>query len=472
MRRRYFPILFSSGGVTPAPANIWTPRGVALDANLAGEELQVQEPTVIYEGGTFKMWYSMGYVTRSIGYATSSDGLNWTKYASNPVVESGTRCHVMKNGSTYYMYLILSPGGYSRLSSADGITWATDATGILANGDPGSFDVNGPANTFVWIEDGTWYKLYDGGDGTVYRMGLATSPDGLTWTKSASNPVLDLDPGSEGNPWAVKVNGAYHMYNHIAASGTLPTDFAKFQSSNLTSWVRTPAGLVYPRTTRDEGVGSVSGQVADGCLVEAGGTTYLFYTAMENGAQATAKIKVATAPYPLENVILSDGGMVAGYYPEIMLNGGFERLGAGEADIFASWTESLGTGGTIERTTGAGEFASGTSGIAAVKLTSGAGMNTAVSQSIPAANFTAGATYRISGKARGDGTNSGRLRVFASPDLLLDWDTFSIVTGTSFAAFSRDVTYAGSSNVVIYCYCPKFDGGISYFDDISLKRIA
>ncbi len=49
----------------------------------------VKEPSVIYDttDGLFKMWYNVTTYTKitSVGYATSTDGKNWTKYPDNPV---------------------------------------------------------------------------------------------------------------------------------------------------------------------------------------------------------------------------------------------------------------------------------------------------------------------------------------------------------------------------------------------------
>jgi predicted GH43/DUF377 family glycosyl hydrolase len=44
--------------------------------------------TVLKIDGTYHMWYSGGHASshEGIGYAQSSDGLNWTKYASNPIM--------------------------------------------------------------------------------------------------------------------------------------------------------------------------------------------------------------------------------------------------------------------------------------------------------------------------------------------------------------------------------------------------
>ncbi len=49
----------------------------------------VKEPSVIYDAtdSLFKMWYNVTTYTKitSVGYATSPDGKNWTKYPDNPV---------------------------------------------------------------------------------------------------------------------------------------------------------------------------------------------------------------------------------------------------------------------------------------------------------------------------------------------------------------------------------------------------
>src|SRR3954467_3605865 len=46
--------------------------------------------SVIKSGNTYKMWYSGAHDIldpKSIGYATSTDGIHWTRYSGNPVFE-------------------------------------------------------------------------------------------------------------------------------------------------------------------------------------------------------------------------------------------------------------------------------------------------------------------------------------------------------------------------------------------------
>ena len=66
---------------------------------------------ILREGNTYHMWYT-GYADRTIGlkrylgYATSPDGLKWTRFPGNPIFSKGwveDMC-VIKHDGTYYMY--------------------------------------------------------------------------------------------------------------------------------------------------------------------------------------------------------------------------------------------------------------------------------------------------------------------------------------------------------------------------------
>ncbi len=70
---------------------------------------------VLFDGTTYHMWYSSwDSVNTRIGYATSPDGIDWTKYAGNPVLDIGlpgswdesavSRATVVYNESVYHMW--------------------------------------------------------------------------------------------------------------------------------------------------------------------------------------------------------------------------------------------------------------------------------------------------------------------------------------------------------------------------------
>jgi hypothetical protein len=134
-----------------------------LDLGASGEwdDYYVYASSVLFEDGIHKMWYS-GHDGSNwrIGYATSPDGIVWTKYEGNPVLNLG------------------APGAWD------------------------DYDVYSPS---VLYEDGTYKMWYSGYDGDHNRIGYATSPDGIVWTKYEGNPVLDL-----GAPGTWDDRGVYH----------------------------------------------------------------------------------------------------------------------------------------------------------------------------------------------------------------------------------------------------------------------
>jgi predicted GH43/DUF377 family glycosyl hydrolase len=178
-----------------------------LDAGSAGawDEEGLQHQFVLFDGNTYHMWFDgeSGDV-RSIGYASSPDGITWTKYENNPVLTSGapgtwddfrvSGAVVIFDGTTYHMWyggvkLPHIATGYA--TSPDAITWTKySGNPVLEIGAQGSWDDSwvGPSSVSF---DGTTFKMwYNGFDGDILRIGYATSPDGIAWTKHASNQIL------------------------------------------------------------------------------------------------------------------------------------------------------------------------------------------------------------------------------------------------------------------------------------------
>ena len=65
---------------------------------------------ILRENGLYHLLYT-GYregagQTRSLGYATSTNGLNWTRYKRNPIHQSSwvEDMSVIKSGNTYFMF--------------------------------------------------------------------------------------------------------------------------------------------------------------------------------------------------------------------------------------------------------------------------------------------------------------------------------------------------------------------------------
>src|SRR3990172_7128570 len=76
---------------------------------------------ILREGDTYHMWFTGYDGTRPglkmLGYATSADGLRWTRYRGNPIYREHwvEDVMVLKEGDTYYMVSEGDGGAYPEL---------------------------------------------------------------------------------------------------------------------------------------------------------------------------------------------------------------------------------------------------------------------------------------------------------------------------------------------------------------------
>jgi hypothetical protein len=173
--------------------------------------------SVVYFDSLYHMYYSGGnlFDTIRIGLAISQDGLLWTKSPSNPVLGVGPEGawdernafagKVLIIDSVFHMWFTGHEGGdftrdfrIGHATSPDGVNWTKDAANpILDMGTGGSWD-DKVITVGAAVFDGTTYHLWYGGIGpSGIGVGHATSPDAITWTKDPSNPVFS--PGSSGS---------------------------------------------------------------------------------------------------------------------------------------------------------------------------------------------------------------------------------------------------------------------------------
>ena len=176
----------------------------------------VTQPSVLHDGIKFHMWYA-GYdgTNMRIGYATSADYVNWTKNIANPVLDLGesgswdsarvSNPFVLYDGTQYCMWYAGYDNTNMRIgyaTSADGIVWNKHASNpVLDLGTNGSMDSAGVSGPTVILETalltGDTYRMwYTGYDGVNFKIGYATSEDGIAWNKHASNPVLSGESGT------------------------------------------------------------------------------------------------------------------------------------------------------------------------------------------------------------------------------------------------------------------------------------
>jgi predicted GH43/DUF377 family glycosyl hydrolase len=213
----------------------------------------VWNPAVIKDGDTLRMYYTGGNEivwespNTNIGYAWSLDGIEWTRYHSNPVLVPFPEnwylfgCAVIMDVDMYKMWYgrAANPGspairiGYA--TSEDGMNWTKQESSVLAAENSNEWDESIITPQTV-IKEGDEYKMwYWAGmtgfpfEASMPQIGLATSPDGINWTKyddptttespyEFSDPVLKV--GADGSwdeyraisPMVLKKGSGYEMF--------------------------------------------------------------------------------------------------------------------------------------------------------------------------------------------------------------------------------------------------------------------
>jgi hypothetical protein len=176
----------------------------------------VYAPEVMVEDGRYRMWY--GGQGRDghdrVHYADSKDGLVWTR--RGVVLDRGTANHVndptvVKIHDIYYMYYTVSETDIvdriALATSKDGLAWEPRGV-VIGPGPAGAWDSLLAGRPAVIHEDGTFKLWYDGrkdlpmgapaanvpkSPRSMRSVGLATSTDGIRWTKHPGNPVFGND---------------------------------------------------------------------------------------------------------------------------------------------------------------------------------------------------------------------------------------------------------------------------------------
>jgi predicted GH43/DUF377 family glycosyl hydrolase len=240
----------------PGPSGSWDSSGVGT-------------PSILFKAGHYELWYS-GYSgpnsSYRIGFATSPDGVNWTRSQNNPVLTAGSPGawdsgyvivpHVVFHDGIYKMWYRGTDdptaglhAGIGYATSTDGATWVKyGGNPVLTVGSDGSWDDEVLFSANVLIEGSTYKMWYSGVDETGSRIGYATSPDGVNWTKYAGNPVLGLgSPGSWDStsvyyPNVLHNGSTYEMWYSGANGSAYAIGYAT--STDGVNWDRYPENPV------------------------------------------------------------------------------------------------------------------------------------------------------------------------------------------------------------------------------------
>ncbi|MDB5338981.1 MAG: Beta-xylosidase [Planctomycetaceae bacterium] len=211
---------------------------------------------IIKEGDQWNLWYT-GYDgtkegRRMLGYATSNDGLIWTRFAQHPLIDEFwvEDIQIQKVGDTYYMVAEGLNDQAQLLTSKDKIHWKGLGTLDIRYTD-GKPLTPGPFGTpTAYFEDGTWYLFYERSDQGIW---LAKSKDLKVWNHVQDEPVIALGPDTYDSKMIalnqiVKHKGKYYAVYHGSGSTTKPSLWSTnlAVSSDLIHWKKYPGNPLRP----------------------------------------------------------------------------------------------------------------------------------------------------------------------------------------------------------------------------------
>lgn len=211
---------------------------------------------IMREGNQWSLWYT-GYDgtkegQRHLGYATSSDGLEWMRFVQHPIHDERwvEDVCVQKVGDIYYMFAEGLNDQAQLLISKDKVHWLPQGTLDIryTNGKPLT---PGPFGTpTAYYENDTWYLFYERSDQAVW---LAKSKDLKVWHHVQDEPVINRGPDSYDSKMIalnqiIKYNGKYYAVLHGSGSETKPslwtTNLAV--SEDLIHWKKYPKNPLRP----------------------------------------------------------------------------------------------------------------------------------------------------------------------------------------------------------------------------------
>ncbi|MBL8229046.1 MAG: hypothetical protein JNL98_11235 [Bryobacterales bacterium] len=278
---RYADFALPSAGNAPEHGvYVWEPRPVPVIGRGPDsvDQSDALNPSVVrHEGAYFnfysgfdgKMWHTV--------LATSTDGVQWSKRGRLLSPEGWEGDYIAANGSALrvggeflYWYQAGKTPRIALARSADGVTWRRHGSAVLEVGPRGSWDERGVADPYVIDLNGVLYMFYLGQDRAMrQRLGVARSPDGVTWTKLRASPILELgeygefDENGLGEPAVWQAHGSYWMlYTGRDRSENRRMGFAR--SSDGVRWEKLKSPVI-------EGDGEWNARVVCDATVEVAG---------------------------------------------------------------------------------------------------------------------------------------------------------------------------------------------------------
>ncbi len=266
---------------------------ILTSANTGYDNYGVAQPVVLLVDNQYKMWYmgDAGSAVKYVLYAESNEGVNWKRPSNQPVLYPGTMgtwdswaVHpgaIMKDGDIYRMYYTGFANQYGQwgiglATSTDGINWEKYPDPVLYGTSGWEFQIGASS---VIKYNGTYFLFYAGRNFPIYKIGLATSTDGINFTRYSGNPILTNTKSWEESgvayPSVILENDQFKMI-YMNSSGT---GFGIAYSSDGMNWTKDNSNPFY--TNQNTANGWAANKIAYPNYVKLSNEYRIYYSGIQ-----------------------------------------------------------------------------------------------------------------------------------------------------------------------------------------------
>lgn len=302
-------------------------------------------PTVIHSGSGYLMWYQGENNSKNLlGFASSTDGFNWTKISELNLNSSSDQygyhlfdpTTIIDNG-VYKMWYSSASQNYANMhinyaTSNDGINWSLPSINVVSP--TLVWEDNSGVSSPSVIKVNNIFKMWYAGNGANgWQIGYAISNDGVTWTKNAL-PVLAPDElwenGDVGGPDVrQKSDGTFEMWYHGGRS------IGHATSLDGVAWNKDPDNPIISSSQSFDSLATLNP-----FFLNENGIDYLWYSGLNSSgnfqigvATQAATLQPTGVPTPTDIPLPSPTGAPGVHNPIVLIPG----LGASwnTSDIFS-----------------------------------------------------------------------------------------------------------------------------------------
>ena len=187
----------------------WSRPRIVLSPNPgSGWEDKVNRASVVQNSTGFHMWYTGQTIGKSdIGYATSTNGINWQRMSSQPVLRSGVGWeknsvmspHVIydNRNSIFRMWYSggdqFEPDAIGYAESQNGFNWVKHQNNPIFTPNPSKQWESYKVTACYILHHSDFYYMFYIGFLNLYhaQIGVARSKDGISgWERNPHNPII------------------------------------------------------------------------------------------------------------------------------------------------------------------------------------------------------------------------------------------------------------------------------------------